>query len=932
MKKIVISVILLSFFVQAEKSYNKKNIERSYTTKKVGNKLSFITEKKSKFYKNKHSSKFFNGKKSSIDENQTKLFRDHIGGNESKALGYWSEIDPLQREFELFLDVYDNQQIPHPGQVLGFNKSSGQITVDAAASGSFLLDYLMGPGQFASNLGHVWDEESPFPMVDIMFLNEETDSYVFRPDSIGLIIWTEEAWYDTTGELYPIELVADGKNVLINAGDPISYPDDFDMEEDSTIQFLDHELMERRIIHGITFSDTVEFIVPDSSYLLAGQTLKVSGSLKHEKIDLIPGQPINIVEFFDDFYLGGDYFVLDILYDDLSEDDFEFFSNGIGNQYSSYEVWEINGFDPYGYPTYEYSIETDTIPFYYTDFGDHMDIRQVQTEDYWDEETQEYVEYSYEETFKVGYRFIDDITVEYGVTDEFCYDEYNQAYSPYQCGDFISQFLPVYGLNGVSSLLLHERRTYQKREDLSYDYKEKNMESNGFNAKFPVDGTTININSFNAWTDTLKFIWDEADHLFSDNGDITYYPEVTGDLSKFFVLTGSTKETSWKFPYNQIKSNMSEAGINYAEGTWSIRAEAEVMMGEGTSPALVGSDAIVRGPVIIDTELYFDGTQDTVYITNVQNFENNDFSLAFLITTTQTESAGILLKSDGDGVWEEGEFHLYIQDGYITFVGFDNEYIKSTIQINDGNSHHVVITNEADDQDSDGVLGYTSEVKVYIDGQDATSTSSNFRNDTIEDANIADYPIMLGIANNSETFSNYEGFLANLAIYNVALDNATAKDISDGSISEADEQVLQQYLTGFWYFETITSVNGTKKIMSIKNKNAEHKLIIDATSLDIADNSAIPTEFKLHENYPNPFNPSTNIKFDIPENGLVSLIVYDLMGHKVAELVNTNMNSGFHNVSWNGTDNFGNTVSTGVYIYQLKTGNYSNTQKMLFIK
>ena len=123
-----------------------------------------------------------------------------------------------------------------------------------------------------------------------------------------------------------------------------------------------------------------------------------------------------------------------------------------------------------------------------------------------------------------------------------------------------------------------------------------------------------------------------------------------------------------------------------------------------------------------------------------------------------------------------------------------------------------------------------------------------------------------------------------------------------------------------------------KKIVSIKNKNTNQKLIIDATSLDIADNSAIPTEFKLHENYPNPFNPSTNIKFDIPENGLVSLIVYDLMGHKVTELVNTNMNSGFHNVSWNGTDNFGNTVSTGVYIYQLKTGNYSNTQKMLFIK
>ena len=76
MKKIVICVILLSFFI---------NAERSYITKKVSNKLSIVTEKKSKFYKDKRSAKFFNGKKHSINENQGSLFRDHTG-NESKAL------------------------------------------------------------------------------------------------------------------------------------------------------------------------------------------------------------------------------------------------------------------------------------------------------------------------------------------------------------------------------------------------------------------------------------------------------------------------------------------------------------------------------------------------------------------------------------------------------------------------------------------------------------------------------------------------------------------------------------------------------------------------------------------------------------------------------------------------------------------------------
>mgnify|MGYP003304620150 CR=1 FL=1 len=91
--------------------------------------------------------------------------------------------------------------------------------------------------------------------------------------------------------------------------------------------------------------------------------------------------------------------------------------------------------------------------------------------------------------------------------------------------------------------------------------------------------------------------------------------------------------------------------------------------------------------------------------------------------------------------------------------------------------HNVVITNLAAPQDVDGVLQYTSEVKVYIDGQDVTSTSSNFRNDSIQDVNIINYPIMLGIANNSETFTNFVGLLANLAIYKVSLDNNTAKNI-----------------------------------------------------------------------------------------------------------------------------------------------------------
>ena len=158
----------------------------------------------------------------------------------------------------------------------------------------------------------------------------------------------------------------------------------------------------------------------------------------HEKVTLTPNNPIDVVSFFDAFTEGGDMFVDMFLYEGYQTDDLEFFSNGIGNQYNSYfnDYNEIIGYDENDEPIYEYisSIETDTIPFYYTDYGNYLDIRQSQTDYYWDESLNEEIEYIYEETFRVGYQIIEDNVVQWGITDEFCYDQYNESYSPYQCG------------------------------------------------------------------------------------------------------------------------------------------------------------------------------------------------------------------------------------------------------------------------------------------------------------------------------------------------------------------------------------------------------------------------------------------------------------------------------------------------------------------
>lgn len=93
------------------------------------------------------------------------------------------------------------------------------------------------------------------------------------------------------------------------------------------------------------------------------------------------------------------------------------------------------------------------------------------------------------------------------------------------------------------------------------------------------------------------------------------------------------------------------------------------------------------------------------------------------------------------------------------------------------------------------------------------------------------------------------------------------------------------------------------------------------------EKESLPTEYSLEKNYPNPFNPSTQIKFSIAKNEQVELVVYNLIGEVVATLINEELNAGQHNVDFNA-----GALSSGVYIYKLSTPSYNQTMKMLLLK
>ena len=88
----------------------------------------------------------------------------------------------------------------------------------------------------------------------------------------------------------------------------------------------------------------------------------------------------------------------------------------------------------------------------------------------------------------------------------------------------------------------------------------------------------------------------------------------------------------------------------------------------------------------------------------------------------------------------------------------------------------------------------------------------------------------------------------------------------------------------------------------------------------------------IQQNYPNPFNPVTNILYNLPEDGFVKITVFDILGNVINQLVNEVQNSGYKSIQWNATNNQGEPVSAGVYLYKVQAGDFVDTKKMILLK
>lgn len=109
----------------------------------------------------------------------------------------------------------------------------------------------------------------------------------------------------------------------------------------------------------------------------------------------------------------------------------------------------------------------------------------------------------------------------------------------------------------------------------------------------------------------------------------------------------------------------------------------------------------------------------------------------------------------------------------------------------------------------------------------------------------------------------------------------------------------------------------------------------DPTDVDETDSTnalSLPTEFALSQNYPNPFNPATTISFALPTRSHVEIVVHNILGQRVRTLIDDERPAGEYSAVWYGTDSRDRPVSTGVYFYRVKAGDFIETKRMLLLK
>lgn len=366
----------------------------------------------------------------------------------------------------------------------------------------------------------------------------------------------------------------------------------------------------------------------------------------------------------------------------------------------------------------------------------------------------------------------------------------------------------------------------------------------------------------------------------------------------------------------------------------------------------MNAESLNSETIIFQTNYSDNLTYDFIYKTDLEQliisletgFAGLD-SIGILFNSEQILSSnGYRLDGDGDGIGGDS-ISFYYNIGYVCdlnndntidgtdFIQFQNAWENKDYSFELG-PYSGTIPNAIINPDSlfniNDVMSFVSNVNWYLENVGLQINNLNINNDKL-DYIIEDGLIQLFLPDKSY---GYE--------LEIIYDKKVFFPFHPAELKNKISVTRIDSIKGFMHSIGILKENKSLTIPYNKNKkNTDIRIILksltsDGAQITFSDENlniaSIPNKFRLSSNYPNPFNPLTNIDYSLPKEAYVELVIFDILGREVVTLIDDFQGPGFKSVIWNGTDTFGKNVSAGMYFYKIKAGNNRQIKKMILLR
>jgi hypothetical protein len=242
------------------------------------------------------------------------------------------------------------------------------------------------------------------------------------------------------------------------------------------------------------------------------------------------------------------------------------------------------------------------------------------------------------------------------------------------------------------------------------------------------------------------------------------------------------------------------------------------------------------------------------------------------------------------------------------------------------------------EEDGTGTINEVNSQMVTVNLQNAAPTATNLIDPTdgsvvtLTNDNVAGGDMVLFWSNSTDADGDQVEYTLSMCITEVSECIDTTLTATNFSVSY---QELYNTITAVAGLNTVTvewNVATSDEWTSTASANGPFTVTIDAGWMLGSEEEMLPEVFALHNNYPNPFNPITNIKYDIPEVSDVRIDIYNLAGQRVRTLVSKQHQPGRYKIKWNATNEFGSPVASGMYIYKIHAKDFVSVKKLLLMK